>query len=238
MDSIILRSFCIATIALSFTPDMQAQHRYGHYRHYGYGPYRGQRVGYISGPRYVIPFGGISFHYSNGYYYRPYGSYFRVVAPPIGISINILPHGYRRVYVGRVPYYYYGGAYYRPGAGPDRYEVVDAPPGASVPELPNGAKVVVINEQKYYELDGTYYKEDIKDNEEIWYTVVGKDGKINTDEEYVDDGPIEGDIVSKLPAGSKIVTLNGNKYYVSPGDVYYEETAGPDNTIRYKVIGK
>ena len=52
------------------------------------------------------------------------------------------------------------------------------------------------------------------------------------------DACICGDIVNELPAGSKTVTLNGNKYYVSPDDVYYEETAGPNNTIRYKVVGK
>lgn len=238
MKSILLRSFSIAAIALLIAQEMQAQRYHGRYRYYGYGPYRGQRVVHIAGPRFIIPYGGISFHYSNGYFYRPYGGYFRVVAPPIGININILPRGYRRVFVGNDPYYYYGGTYYRPGSRPDEYQVVDAPLGASVPELPNGAKVVVINDQKYYELDGTYYKEEIRDNDEIWYTVVGKDGKINTDEEYTDDGPIIGDIVDKLPADCRTVTLNGNKYYVSPDDVYYEETAGPNNTIRYKVVGK
>lgn len=238
MKSILLRSFSIAAIALLIAQEMQAQRYHGRYRYYGYGPYRGQRVVHIAGPRFIIPYGGISFHYSNGYFYRPYGGYFRVVAPPIGININILPRGYRRVFVGGDPYYYYGGTYYRPGSRPDEYEVVDAPLGASVPELPNGAKVVVINDQKYYELDGTYYKEEIRDNDEIWYTVVGKDGKINTDEEYTDDGPVIGDIVDKLPDDCRTVTLNGNKYYVSPDDVYYEETAGPNNTIRYKVVGK
>jgi hypothetical protein len=68
--------------------------------------------------------------------------------------------------------------------------------------------------------------------------VVGKDGKLNTDEEYTEDGPIIGDIVDELPADCRTVTLNGNKYYVSPDDVYYEEIAGPNNTIRYKVVGK
>jgi len=236
MKSIILRSFSIAAIALFFTQDMQAQRYRGHYRHYGYGPYRGQRVVHIAGPRIILPYGGIHFHYSNGYYYRPYGGYFRVVAPPIGININILPRGYRRVYVGSVPYYYYGGTYYRPG--PSRnYEVVDAPLGASVPELPNGAKVVVINDQKYYELDGTYYKEEIRDNDEIWYTVAGKNGRLDVDEEYTDDGPYVGDIVDQLPDNCKTVVVNGNKYFVSPDDVYYEEiTSG--NSVRYKVVGK
>ena len=239
MKSLILRSFCIAAIFFLFTQDMSAQRGrgYGHHRGYGYGPYRGQRVTYIAGPRIIYPYRGINFHYSNGYYYRPYGSYFSVVAPPIGIHINVLPRGYRRVYVGSDPYYYYGGAYYRPSTRPDEYEVVDAPLGASVPELPNGSKVVVINEQKYYELDGTYYKEEIKDNDEIWYTVVGKNGKLNTDEEYTDDGPYIGDIIDELPADCKTVVVNGNKYFVSPDDVYYEEvTSG--NSVRYKVVGK
>ena len=99
MRSLILRSFSITAIALLFIQDAGAQRGRGYYRHYGYGPYRGQRVVHIGGPRVVIPYGGISFHYSNGYYYRPYSNYFRVVAPPIGIHINILPRGYRRVYV-------------------------------------------------------------------------------------------------------------------------------------------
>ena len=237
MRSLILRSFSITAIALLFIQDAGAQRGRGYYRHYGYGPYRGQRVVHIGGPRVVIPYGGISFHYSNGYYYRPYSNYFRVVAPPIGIHINILPRGYRRVYVRDVPYYYYGGTYYRPGGRPDEYEVVDAPLGASVPDLPNGAKVVVINDQKYFELDGTYYKEEIRDNDEIWYTVVGKNGKLSTDEEYEDDTPYIGDTVNELPPNCKTVVVNGNRYYVSPDDVYYEEIGSGDN-IRYKVVGK
>lgn len=236
MKSILLRFICITGLALLLIQETQAQRGRG--RGHGYGPYRGQRVVSIAGPRYIVPYRGISFHFSNGYYYRPYGGYFRVVAPPIGIHINILPRGYRSVYVGGTPYYYYGGAYYRPG--PDRsYEVVDAPLGASVPELPAGAQVVVINEQKYFELDGTYYKEDIRGNNEIWYTVVGKDGKVNTDEAYdtVDQGPVVGDIVDKLPDNCRTVVVSDRKYFVSSDDVYYEEFNDHD-TIRYKVVGK
>ncbi len=237
MRTLILRTLCITAIATFILQDANAQRRRGHYRHYGYGPYRGQRVVHIAGPRMIVPYRGIQFHYSNGYYYRPYGSYFRVVAPPIGIHISILPRGYRRIYVRDVPYYYYGGTYYRPGTRPDQYEVVDAPLGASVPELPNGAKVVVINDLKYYELDGTYYKEEIKDNDETWYTVVGKDGKLDTEEALNDDGPYIGDTVNELPPNCRTVVVNGNKYFVSPDDVYYEETITGDQ-VRYKVVGK
>jgi hypothetical protein len=124
--------------------------------------------------------------------------------------------------------------------------VIDAPLGASVPELPQGAEVVVINDQKYYELDGTYYKEDIRDNNEIWYTVVGKDGKLDTDNsqgqtqaqpQQPTNEPAVGDLVSKLPDNCRTVKVSGHTYYVSPDDVYYEETI-QQNTVRYKIVGK
>ncbi len=213
---------------------------YGYNNYNRYSPYRGRTFISFSSPRVMIPFGGVSYHYSSGYYYRPYGGYYRSVFPPVGIHINILPRGYRTIYAGPDPYYYYGGTYYRQKKDAKDYEVVDAPLGASVPELPEGAKVVVINDQKYYELSGTYYKEDIRDNSEIWYTVVGKDGKLNTDEitePVVEEGPVVGDIIDKLPDNCRTVVVSGNKYFVSPDDVYYEEVT-EHNTLKYKIVGK
>jgi hypothetical protein len=246
MKSLLIRTLCVSALALLLLQDASAQRgRYNRPRPgYGYNhsPYRGMRVSfnYFSGPRTMYPYHGINYYYSSGYYYRPYGSYLQVVAPPIGISIGILPRGYRSVYVGGSPYYYYGGTYYRPGQKANTYDVVDAPVGASVPELPQDAKVTVINGQKYYELDGTYYKEEIRNNSELWYTVVGKNGKLDTEETPVapeDKGPQIGDTVDKLPADCRTVVVNGQKYYVSPDDVYYEEVVG-QNTISYKVVGK
>lgn len=247
MKPVFIRTLCVLAVATLLMQDVSAQRgrvyhpRRGGYG-YGYAPYRGMRVNfnYFSGPRAIYPYHGINYSYYGGYYYRPYGSYFQLVAPPIGISIGVLPRGYRSIYVGSVPYYYYGGTYYRPGKNPNTYDVVDAPLGASVPELPQDAKVVVINGQKYYEMDGTYYKEDIRDNSEIWYTVVGKDGKLNTEEATEapeDNGPQVGDVVDKLPADCRTVVVNGQKYYVSPDDIYYEEVIGK-NTISYKIVGK
>jgi hypothetical protein len=102
---------------------------------------------------------------------------------------------------------------------------------------------VVINGQKYYEQDGTYYKEDIRANSEIWYTVVGKNGKLDTEGTTTEEAPAEdkgpqvGDTVDKLPDGCRTVVVNGQKYYVSSDDVYYEEVIGK-NTISYKIVGK
>ncbi len=248
MKPTVIRVICLAALSMILLQDVSAQRgrvyrpRPG-YGYGGYAPHRGASVSFnfFSGPRTIYPYRGVNYHYYGGYYYRPYGSYLRVVAPPIGISINVLPRGYRSIYAGGMPYYYYGGTYYRQGTKNDTYDVVDAPMGASVPELPEDAKVVVINGQKLYELDGTYYKEDIRENSEIWYTVVGKDGKVNTDESVDEpeenDGPQIGDIVDKLPSDCRTVVVNGQKYFVSPDDIYYEEVVGK-NTISYKIVGK
>jgi hypothetical protein len=240
MKSIIIRSFLVAAVSLLLFQGLHAQRgrgynrqysRYDNNRHYNrYDHYRSRAYISFSSPR-----GG---YYRYPGYYRPYGFYGSIGRPRIGIHINILPRGYSSFYLGNRPYYYYGGTYYRPGPRPDDYEVIDAPLGASVPELPERARVVVINEQKYYELDGTYYQEDIRDNKEIWYTVVGKNGRLNTDEGQVqDNGPAVGDLVDKLPDNCRTVTLNGTTYYVSPDDVYFEETM-QQNTVRYRIVGK
>jgi len=243
MKSIIIRSFFIAALGLLVTHGLHAQRGY---RGRGYGHYRHSYVTisprvYIGKPRYYGGYYRYPGYRSYGYYGGYYGGFVR---PRIGVHISILPPGYWSFNFGGYPYYYYGGAYYRPIPHTRNYEVVDAPLGASVPELPEGAQVVVINDQKYYELDGTYYKEDIRHNNEIWYTVVGKHGKLDTDDAPVQSpsqsqptGPVVGDVVDKLPDNCRTVTVSGHTYYVSPDDVYYEETM-QQNTLRYKVVGK
>src|SRR5687768_10347480 len=58
-------------------------HRYDY--NYRYQPVRAQRVVYTYPRRQVIPYMGRSYDYDNGFFYRPYGSYVRVVVPPVGI---------------------------------------------------------------------------------------------------------------------------------------------------------
>lgn len=229
-----LFTFCLVLVM----EGLQAQRGRGRgnsYRHYN----NYNRYYSYSRPRVSIGFYSPGYYHYPSYYRRPsIGFYGSFVRPRIGIHVSVLPPGYWSFYMGRVPYYYYGGSYYRPGPRQGDYEVTDAPLGASVPELPHNAKVVVINDQKFYEMEGTYYKEEIRDNNEIWYTVVGKNGKIDTEYAPVpDNGPVEGDVIDKLPEGSRKVTLSGKTYFVSPDDVYYEETMD-HNTIKYRVAGK
>lgn len=241
-----LRVFVIMAILLIASADMYAQRGWGRGRGYGYGRhysrsyYYGPRVYSFARPYVSIGFGGINYRYHGGYFYRPFPGYYRAVAPPFGIRISVLPPGYRRVYVGNYPYYYYNGTYYSE-KNPNNYEVVQPPLGARVPELPKDAEVKVIEGQKYYEFDGTYYKEEITDNDEIWYTVVGTDGILDTGNSDATAentvGDQIGDKVDKLPENCKAIVISGKKYYESPAGLYYEEIISP-NKVYYEVVGR
>ncbi len=218
-------------------------------RYYGGGYYNfnNRRYCFMYGPRYtVIPrsyvsihFGGYPYYYNDGFFYGYYSGYYQPIFPPIGIRIGILPFGYSRVFIGSYPYYYYNGIYYRQ-YDHDNYEVVDPPMGATVYNLPEGVKSVLINGEKMYELNGTYYKEEKNSKGKVIYTVVGRNGEVNnTDDESTDSlqSPLQdGDIVNQLPEGSKVVTINGEKMYVTPDDTYLKEENDGD-AVHYKVVG-
>jgi len=104
--------------------------------------------------------------------------------------------------------------------------------------LPRGTKVKVIDGQKYYELNGTYYKEEINDNDELAYKVVGTDGVLNTDkEESVSSEPVIGDKIDELPADSKEIIINGEKLYSTPSGLYYKKVI-QKNKVHYELVGK
>jgi hypothetical protein len=198
------------------------RHDYG--RYYNYPPLPRTAV--------VIPFGSYNYRYANGYFYRPFGASIRVVAPPIGIYINILPRGYRTIYYPGGLCYYYNGIYYRDYN--NRYEVIEAPIGARVPQLLPDAKTVVVNNEKLYEMNGTYYKEEINSNGDINYKVVGKNGEVTREKDVASTQL--GDKIERLPDGSKAIVINGKKLYVSPTNDYYEEVV-EGNNLEYKMVG-
>ncbi len=47
-----------------------------------------------------------------------------------------------------------------------------------------------------------------------------------------------GDVVSQLPEGSKVVTINGEKMYVTPDNTYLKEDSNDSGTVQYEVVGK
>lgn len=121
----------------------------------------------------TINFGGYGYRYYNGSYYRPYNGAYIVVAPPIGLFINVLPFGYSRIMVHDYPYYYYNGTYY--DQYQNNYRVVAPPLGAIVESIPQGYETIVIDGETYYKVDNVQYKPIVQDNGEIWYEVIKVD---------------------------------------------------------------
>lgn len=232
------------------------RNNYGYNRNYNSYTYRthyyaniyGRTTYIMYGPRYrVIPhsfisirFGGYPYYYNNGFYYGYYGGYYTPIFPPFGLAISVLPVGYSTIYMGPVPYYYYNGIYYRQYE--DNYQVVQAPLGATVNSLPGGTKSVLINGETFYELNGTYYKPGVDSNGNTVFTVVGKNGVINTSnsEPEMVNPPVSlqmGDVINQLPDNSKIITLNGEQLYETPDNIYLKEE-NVNGQIQYKVVGK
>jgi len=231
----------------------------GGYSHYNYG-----RSYYPSRPIVSVNIGH-SYGYRPYSYYPTYSNPYSYVhfGPAFGFRLNVLPFGYYPFYYGGNPYYYYNGIYYRPYSG-GGYEVTAPPLGATVKHLPAGTKVTIIDGVKYYELGGTFYQEEITEKNKLRYKVVGTDGVLNTandaptDSENapapmpennnapaVNNNPPQNSTVTpeigarfdQLPADSKTVVINKQKYFLAPSGVYYQEVID-GNVIRYEVTGK
>ena len=107
--------------------------RYQHNRSY---PARGQVIRQLPRDRRTVVHGGSRYYFSGGAWYRPRGSQFAVVVPPVGLFIPFLPPYYATIWLGGVPYYYANEVYYaHRGNGyvvvePPKEEVSQAPPPA------------------------------------------------------------------------------------------------------------
>jgi len=107
-------------------PRFQLDQRYHHDHYY---PPRGYAVAALPAGSVSIGFGGGSYFFHGGVWFRPVGPRFVVTLPPVGIIVPILPPDVVTLWIGGAPYYYANGAYYAasPGQG---YVVVTPPPGA------------------------------------------------------------------------------------------------------------
>ncbi|MCC8427300.1 DUF6515 family protein [Mucilaginibacter sp. UR6-11] len=179
---------------------------------------------------------GLGYHSALGYR----GGYGLFGYPSLGFYFNTLPYGYYPFYMGSSLFYYYDGIFYRPYD--DGYVVTAPPVGAAVPGLPKGSKAIMIDNQQFFEYNGVYYKIVINDKGDKVYVVAGKDGILNTDADGSDDNvtaapvPHVGDVVNQLPDGSRRVTLNGKKYYVSADDIYFEVIVDKDGHNAYRIV--
>lgn len=98
----------------------------GQHLHNHYYPERGYVVPRLPTGSISIAYGGGSYFFHGGVWYRPSGTRFIVVLPPIGIFVPVLPSAYVTLWIGGSYVYYANGVYYAP-AGVDGYVVI-APP--------------------------------------------------------------------------------------------------------------
>jgi hypothetical protein len=104
------------------------------YQHNHYYPPRDYATRKLPPAHRVVPHRGTKYYFHDGAWYRPSGSRFVVVLPPVGVVIPFLPPYYTTIWVGSVPYYYAGGVYYTWRPEERVYVVSDPPPEAEISE--------------------------------------------------------------------------------------------------------
>jgi hypothetical protein len=228
------------------------------YNNHGSYSYRGSSgIGYRGG----VFRGSYNHGRYNSYnpFYGRYNFYSRYYSPRLGFRLSVLPYGYYPFYWGDYQYFYSGGYYYQ--YDNNNYTVVEPPVGAIMDQLPAGAKSLMIDGEQYYELNGVYYQAVTKDDGNTGYQIAGKDGELSTaasapqqddnqsyaqpapqgnqpNQPVADDGaPIRmGDTFDTLPANCTTVKIDGQKYFVSPDGVYFQEDHDGNHKI-YRVAG-
>jgi len=104
----------------------------------GWGPGPQYRPGYLvdrfPDRNYRVPYRGQDYFFSGGYWYRPQGPRYIVVAPPYGIRVQYLPDYAREVWVGSALFFLAAGSYYTYEASSQQYVVVEPPPAAPAPQ--------------------------------------------------------------------------------------------------------
>jgi len=75
-------------------------------------PARGYVVHHLPPRHRVVHHHGHRYYYGGGAWYRPYGSHYVAVDPPVGLVVSFLPQFSTALHVGGVPYYRAGPVYY------------------------------------------------------------------------------------------------------------------------------
>lgn len=130
--------------------------------------------------------------------------------PHRGTVVRVLPPEHVRVVVRGVPYFFWGGAFYR--TRPGGYVVVAAPVGAVIGALPLGFVSLRIGPRAYFYYGGVFYQPYAR--------------------QYVVVAPPIGAAVPYLPEGATVADINGVLYYFAAG-VYYRPEVRPDGSVTY-----
>ncbi|MCY1362015.1 hypothetical protein D9M69_487130 [compost metagenome] len=86
---------------------------------------------------YRVPYRGMDYFYSGGYWYRPLGPRYVVVQPPRGIRVRYLPDYAEQVWIGGALLFLAAGSYYAYQQSTQDYVVVEPPVGQPQPPAGN-----------------------------------------------------------------------------------------------------
>ena len=154
-------------------------------------PKFGMQMGALPNGYFSFDIGRSSYYYYNGIYYRPYGTGFMVITPPMGAIVYQLPPSAAPTQIDGEKYYESNGTYYKEGIDSENrfsYKVVgtdgvinqDSGAGESsttkvgykTDEIPAHCRPVVIDgERLYATASGQYYKK-IFEGDKVYYELV------------------------------------------------------------------
>ncbi|MEJ2360121.1 MAG: hypothetical protein P8Z75_01640 [Gammaproteobacteria bacterium] len=105
--------------------DYRLDRRYDHDRYY---PRPGHSIVKLPPRHVIVRYHDDRYYYHAGIWYRPVGTHFVVVVPPIGLVVPILPAFYTTIWFNGIPYYYANSVYYMWDPARDGYVVTEPPP--------------------------------------------------------------------------------------------------------------
>lgn len=179
--------------------------------HHGH-HYYGYRVKTLPIGHTVVHYGGVSYHFHNGIYYRPYGVEYVICRPPIGayfarslfdltltsIKINMLTNAARKAA--------------RAATLAAEYAAINS--SYRVRTASQIAETIAYDNQDYYYDDGVFY--------------IIKNGNY-----YVIEPPV-GALVTQLPYDYEVITLRGDDYYIVDNALY--EVVVIDGNLYFQVM--
>lgn len=116
----------------------------GHGNGWGSGPqYRpGHTVDRFPDRYWKVPYRGQDYFYSGGYWYRPQGPNYVVVAPPYGARVDYLPSYAQEVWLGNALFFLVADTYYQYLSDSREYVVVNPPVATPALQPSNGYDVI------------------------------------------------------------------------------------------------
>lgn len=154
-----------------------------------------------------LRFGGLSFIFHDGLYYRHYKQGYKVVRPPVGLTVRYLPAGYERIVARGLTYYFAQGIYYVFDDG--AYRVINEP-----------SDTLIYQDDVYNAGGSTIVAHSVESQQYANQT----------------SGFVLGKTYGSLPPSAKLVTVSGQQYF-QYRDIYFlpQSTGGEVRYLALKL---